>query len=377
MQVEEWIKAEAHGLGFPYVGITTLEPPPHLSTYQAWVAEGRHAGMAYLSTSAGLEKRADPRRVFPSAKSLISLVMPYAPAVEIPHPQDLPYGRMAAYAWGSDYHEIIPARLATLARRISDHLGVALQQRGYTDTGPILERDLAQRAGLGWAGKNTCLILPRLGTYFFLAELLVDIELAPDLPFQDDRCGSCQRCIEACPTGCIREDRTLDAERCISYLTIENKGPIPMELRSRIGNWVFGCDACQLACPWNRFATDHPIDPAFQPRPENLALDLLAETQLDARAFNLKFKTSPVRRAKRRGYLRNVCIALGNAHHPASIPALVRLLQNEAETLIRGAAAWALGQIESPPARAALEKARRQENDPQVLMEISTALETS
>jgi epoxyqueuosine reductase len=166
---------------------------------------------------------------------------------------------------GADYHEIIPARLSELAKRIAEYLGFPLAYRFYTDTGPILERDLAQRAGLGWVGKNSCLILPERGSYFFLAELFVNIELRQMNLSMQIAVEAGRRCIEACPTGCIREDRTLDATRCISYLTIENKGPIPIELRPRLGNWVFGCDICQQVCPWNRFAANNTIDPAFQP----------------------------------------------------------------------------------------------------------------
>ncbi|GAP14390.1 epoxyqueuosine reductase [Longilinea arvoryzae] len=375
MQIRNWIKAEAASLGFPFFGITDLTPPPHLDVFRDWIAAGRHAGMDYLGRGVSLDKRSDPRQILPGAKSIITLAMPYAPSLDSTVEQSQPAGRIASYAWGMDYHEVIPARLNDLAERISEHLGCPVARRAYTDTGPILERDLAQRAGLGWAGKNSCLIHPRRGSYFFLAELFLDIELEPDKPIAIDRCGSCRRCIDACPTGCICEDRTLDAGRCVSYLTIENKGPIPVDLRPRIGNRVFGCDICQQVCPWNRFAVDNEIDPTFQPRPGIPAPSLLPELQLDARAFNRKFQLSPVKRAKRRGYLRNVCIALGNSHNPAALPALKEILQAEPEALIRGAAAWALAEIDPVNARSALEIALRVEPDAIVCQEIKAALE--
>jgi epoxyqueuosine reductase len=226
---------------------------------------------------------------------------------------------------------------------VETHVGHPIPNRWYTDTGPILERDLAQRAGLGWIGKNTCLINPRLGSYFLLAEILLGIDLEPDPPFEADRCGTCRVCLEACPTHCILPDHTLDARRCISYLTIELKGEIPLDLRERMGEWLFGCDVCQMVCPWNRFAASAG-DPAFAPRPGVACPDLIQEIRLTPQAFNEKFKKSPIKRAKRRGYLRNVAVTLGNAGDSAAIPALERTLQDD-ESLVREHAAWALQQI--------------------------------
>jgi len=261
-------------------------------------------------------------------------------------------GRVAAYAWGRDYHLILPERLEALASFIENLVGYPVPHRAYTDTGPILERDLAQQAGLGWIGKNTCLIHPRLGSYFLLAELLLGLELEPDPPFAADRCGSCTRCIEACPTGAILPDRTLDTRRCIAYLTIELKGAIPEELRPSLGNWVFGCDICQMVCPWNRFASPEG-DPAFAPRPGVRRPDLLTELALTPPEFNRKFKDSPIQRAKRRGYLRNVAVALGNLRAQNSefsenseflaLAALERAAQDD-EPLIREHASWAIEQ---------------------------------
>jgi epoxyqueuosine reductase len=287
-------------------------------------------------------------------------------------------GQVSCYAWGDDYHEIITERLTAIVKFIEDQVGYPIANRYYTDTGPLLERDLAMRAGLGWIGKNTCLIHPQLGSYFFLCEILLGIELEIDPPFIDDRCGSCTRCLDACPTACILPDRTIDARRCISYLTIELKGPIPPTLRARVGDWVFGCDVCQQVCPWNQRFAQLNGDPAFSPRNEVPYPDLLQELTLTPESFNRKFKRSPLRRAKRRGYLRNVAVALGNCvsqdvEH-AAVTALTMSLQADPESLVRGHAAWALGHIKSDVALQALEAAFGQESDAWVRDEIRQAL---
>jgi epoxyqueuosine reductase len=323
-------------------------------------------------------RRADPRLLLPECKSILVLAMNYpdpstglrqalrqaqgdaqpvssgqrpghAPDFD-QHPQS---GRVAAYAWGRDYHLVLPEKLKALVEFIEQETVTSVPHRFYTDTGPLLERDLAQRAGLGWIGKNTCLINPSIGSYFFLAEILLNIELEADPPFSTDQCGTCTRCIQACPTGCILPDRMLDAGRCISYLTIENKGEIPAELRSQMGDWVFGCDICQMICPWNQHAravaaasSRRDPDPAFAPRPGTRPPDLVADLSLTPQGFSRKFKDSPVQRAKRRGYLRNVSVALGNIRETAAAPALERLVE-EPEPLVSQHARWALEQIRS------------------------------
>lgn len=338
------IKNEARRLGFALAGITTPEPSPHLSAYENWLALGRNGSMDYLAGERARACRRDPRLILPECRSILVL------AVRYPDPKDAtateeagPTGRVAAYAWGRDYHRILPERLKTLATFIEEQVGGPLPHRGYTDTGPIMERELAQRAGLGWIGKNTCLINPQLGSYFLLAEMFLGIELEPDAPFTSDRCGTCTRCIEACPTGCIQPDRTLDARHCISYLTIENKGEIPPDLRPKLGDWVFGCDVCQMVCPWNRFA-GKGYDQALAPSLGLPSPDLKSELVLTAQEFNRKFRDSPILRARRRGYLRNVAVTLGNSGDTAAIPVLERVLQDN-EPLIREHAAWALEQI--------------------------------
>jgi epoxyqueuosine reductase len=249
-------------------------------------------------------------------------------------------GQIASYAWGADYHDILPARMKELVQFIEEQVGGPVKNRWYTDTGPILERDLAQRAGIGWIGKNTCLISPRHGSYFLLSEILLDLGLEPDPPLTTDHCGTCTRCIEACPTGCILPDRTLDATRCISYLTIELKEDIPPELRDKMGSWVFGCDICQMVCPWNRFAGEG--DSVFGNK--NPARSLGEELSVTAAEFSQRFRETPVKRAKRRGYLRNVAVALGNTGHLHSLPVLQNA-SNDEEPLVREHARWAIEKI--------------------------------
>ncbi len=341
MSLKNAIKEEARRLGFALTGITTPEPPPHWQAYEHWLSLGRNASMSYLSDP----RRADPRLVLPECRSILVLGVGYpqpGPAAQNHAPR--PVGRIAAYAWGSDYHLVLPQRLKVLAAFIQAQVGSPVPIYWTTDTGPLLERDLAQRAGLGWIGKNTCLIHPRFGSYILLAEILLGIELEPDAPFTSDRCGRCTRCSAACPTGCILPDRTLDARRCLSYLSIENKAEIPPELRLQLGNRVFGCDACQQACPWNR-DPKLPPDPAFNARPGLPEPELALELALSPQEFKRKFKDNPVLRSKRVGYLRNVAVALGNAGDPAALPALERALQDP-EPLIREHAVWAVEQIQ-------------------------------
>ncbi|HMB22651.1 MAG TPA: tRNA epoxyqueuosine(34) reductase QueG [Anaerolineales bacterium] len=347
--LKETIKAKTRQLGFILAGVTPPEPPPHYSTFENWLAQGRHGTMNYLAEERSRLRRGDPRLILPECKSILVLATPYSSplplalsgtneesAVEASGIR----GQVAAYAWSDDYHDVLPARMQELVRFIEEQAGGPVKNRWYTDTGPMLERDLAQRAGIGWIGKNTCLIHPKHGSYFLLSEVLLDLELEPDTPFTTDHCGTCTRCIEACPTDCILPDRTLDARRCISYLTIELKEEIPAELREKIGNWIFGCDVCQQVCPWNRFAGEG--DPAFgRERPARALTD---ELVISTQEFSQRFKRSPVKRAKRRGYLRNVAVALGNTGNMHVLPVLQNAL-NDDEHLVREHAKWAIEKI--------------------------------
>ena len=297
--------------------------------------------MSYLADERSRSHRADPRQILPECKSILVLAAPYADPKSAEASEETgPTGCVAAYAWGDDYHSVFIPRLQELVAFIEAQVGHPVPNRYYTDTGPILEHDLAQRAGLGWIGKNTCLINPKHGSYFLLAEILLGIELEPDRPLTTDHCGTCTRCIQACPTECILPDRTLDARRCISYLTIELKDDIPEDLRPLLGDWVFGCDVCQMVCPWNRFASQDG-DASFSPLPDSPHPNLIRELELTPDAFNHKFKNSPVKRAKRRGYLRNVTVAAGNSGEESTIPALENAAE-DVEPLVREHAAWAL-----------------------------------
>lgn len=376
MSLSEIIKAETERLGFTLFGTALPNPPAHYPVYERWVELGLHAGMTYLASDRARERRANPKLILPETASILAAAVRYAsPNTVLDEPAGEALGRVAAYARGEDYHNVIPPLLEELVRQIEKAAGRPVRSRIYSDTGPILEHDLAQLAGLGWTGKNTCTISPRQGSYFLIGEAFVDVAIEPDQPQITDHCGSCQRCIEACPTEAIRPDRTIDSGRCISYQTIENKGAIPLPLREKLGEWVFGCDICQMVCPWNvRFAkpSGHP---ALAPRPEIARPILRSELSLSPEAFNRKFRRSPISRAKRRGYLRNIATALGNARDPAAVPDLARVLETEPEPLIRGHSAWALGQFETSPARQALSKALKRETDPYVLAEVRSALE--
>ena len=375
-QLTQALKAEALRLGFTLVGVTLPDPPPHGQVFLDWLDRGFHGEMAYLDTERSRLRRLEPRQILPECQSVLVVGLPYMPAGKAGDPVLSGIGRVAAYAWKDDYHEQIPPRLQSLVHFLEDQLGRPVPNRWYTDTGPILERDMAQRAGLGWVGKNTCLIHPDHGSYFFLAEILLGVQLEADSAFQADRCGSCTRCLEACPTGCILPNRTIDARHCISYLTIELKGSIPLELRPQVGDWVFGCDICQQVCPWNlRFASSDTVDEVFIPSGEVVSLDLVDALGLSAQDFNQRFKGSPIKRAKRRGLLRNVAVVLGNSADSAAVPALGKTLLEEFEPLVRGHAAWALGRLGGVEARRLLEQALIQECDEDVRREISQALD--
>ncbi|GAB4541389.1 MAG: tRNA epoxyqueuosine(34) reductase QueG [Anaerolineales bacterium] len=328
-ELKQAIQEEARRLGFILVGVASSEPPEQYPLFQQWLANGYHADMRYLEN----EKRADPKLILPECKSILTLAFPYQP-FHLP-PSTF---QIASYALGKDYHEVIPPKLKQIVEFIEEKIGRKIPNRYYTDTGPILERELAQRAGLGWVGKNSMLIHPKFGSTFFLAEILLGLELEPDDAPISDHCGTCARCLQACPTQCILPNRTIDARRCISYLTIENKGAIPLDLRPQMQNWVFGCDVCQQVCPWNRFSA--PADSALA-QPD--AAIQPADLSLSPVEFNRRFKESPLKRAKRRGVLRNLAVALGNNGNKNHLPILEQALQDD-EPLVREHAQWAVKQ---------------------------------
>jgi epoxyqueuosine reductase len=376
--MNETVRQRARELGFEDCRITTASSPESASHFLQWLAEGRHGEMAYLERNAA--KRVQPQQILPGARSIIMLASSYAEAASLkleachqgtdsriqsseiqgsgfrgqPSLREGEssaaggsgarrlFGFVARYARGCDYHEVLGERLKALTLFVNELGGKGARSLWYVDTGPVLERDLAQRAGLGFIGKHTNLISRRFGNWIFLSEIITSLELKPDAPARN-RCGSCVRCIAACPTRAIKAPFQLDARRCISCLTIELKGPIPVELRPAIGNRIFGCDDCLAVCPWNRFAREGQIMKTHTASDLG-ASNLLELLSLDEEGFKLRFAGTPILRARRRGLLRNVCVALGNVGDDAALPALQRA-SREAEPLIAEHAKWAIDQI--------------------------------
>ena len=337
----ERVKAIAREAGFDLVGIASADAPRELSFFPGWIARGHAGEMGYLTSQ--VEKRSDLRAAFPWARSLVSVGLQY----DTPHPYstETPSGRgwISRYAWGDDYHDVMKAMLDRVIEKLRAEKG-ALQARAYVDTGPIVERAFAAAAGLGAWGKNTCLLHPEHGSWFFLGEIVTDLAFPPDAP-RPDMCGTCTACLEACPTGALPAPYVLDATRCISYLTIEVKGAIPDDRREGVGRHAFGCDICQDVCPWNRRRRRHGGS-AFEPREGALAPDLATLAALDEASFRERFRRSPVKRARRRGFLRNVAVALGNAGEAEHRPVLERLAADE-DPVVREHAAWALRRLDA------------------------------
>jgi epoxyqueuosine reductase len=340
LSLEQLIKAQACGLGFDLAGITSLGPMETAAAFETWVARGYAGEMDYLPR--GTAKRRDSRLPVPGTKSAIVVGLDYGGRSA--------NGPVARYARGDDYHDVMLGKLEELHEWLEAELGRPVAGKGYVDTGPLLERDLARRAGLGWFGKNTNLINPDIGSFFFIGALLVDLELYPDAPFEADRCGTCTRCLDACPTGAFVEPRLLDATRCISYLTIELKGAIPEDLRSQMGTHIYGCDVCQDVCPWNIKFAQELGEPTFAPRAaignrdaQSLARNLLAMNDDDFRAA---FSGSPMKRARRRGLLRNAAVVLGNIGDEGD-EAVLAVAATSHDPLVREHAEWALEQIKS------------------------------
>lgn len=325
--------ARARELGFDSCRIAQVTPPRHAAEFQAWLNDGAAGEMQWMER--GAAKRSDPQQILPGARSIVVVALNYWQGEQEPSGAK---GRIARYAWGDDYHDLMLAKLEKLSAFLAELGGT---QKCYVDTGPLLERDHAAEAGIGWHGKSTMLIDTQLGAWFFLGEILTTLNLAPDAP-QTPRCGSCTRCITACPTGAITEPHRLDARRCISYLTIELKGSIPTELRSLIGDRIYGCDDCLEACPWNRFASASR-EASFAAGPA-IGMALRDYLALDDTTFRELFRRSPIKRIKRRGFLRNVCVALGNVGDADDLPALERAAADP-EPLVAEHALWAMDQL--------------------------------
>ena len=337
------VKELARRHGFDLASIA----PPNLSSaherYLEWLARGYAGEMAYLDRQP--EVRKDLRQVWPKTRSALVVAMRYRPDDTDGDPSSVgrePTGKIACYAHGGDYHKFIKKRLIRVIRDLKE-IDPSFEGRSYVDTGPILERDLAVNSGLGWAGKNSLLLSRELGSYFFIGTLLLNQTLPFDLPMAREHCGTCTQCIDDCPTGAIVAPNVVDSRRCISYLTIELRGPMPRELRPLVGSHIFGCDICQVVCPWNDGAPT-AVEPRFAPRAGMSAPDLHELILLDEKAFRERFQGTPVMRARYGGFLRNVAVALGNTGGETSLYPLARVLRHT-EPLVRGHAAWALSRI--------------------------------
>ncbi len=361
MSLSQRLKEKAYELGFDLIGLAPAERAPHAEAYHRWLEQGYQAGMAWLAREP--QRRADPRLLLPGIRSVVVVGLSYFvlnPPAELWN--DPARGRLARYAWGLDYHDIMLPRLRELGNFIEQETGRAVNRRTYVDTGPLLERAFAAQAGLGFIGKNTLLINPKIGSYLFLGEVLLDVELEYDEPAPDGgascrpgspgeskrvgTCGQCTRCLDICPTHAFPAAYILNSQRCISYLTIEHKEAIPVELRPLLGNWIFGCDECQEICPWVRRYSRPTSADFLRYDPEWVAPQLIELLALDEAGFRARFKGTPLLRAKRRGLLRNVAVALGNWGSPAALPVLAQAL-HDAEPLIREHIVWAIERISS------------------------------
>ncbi|HLV22950.1 MAG TPA: tRNA epoxyqueuosine(34) reductase QueG [Polyangiaceae bacterium] len=376
------VRARALELGFVRVGFSPVERLADAEArLSAWLQAGYHGQMAYL---AGAASRADPRALLGEARSLIVVALPYpggpeadpealVPSERLRRSAATPKGFIARYARGADYHLVIKDKLRALADHLADLSGGPVLARPCVDTAPLLERDVAVRAGVGFAAKNTLTIVPGAGSYVLLGELLSDVEIAPDAPIAPG-CGSCRACLDACPTAAFVDAHVLDARRCISYLTIELQGPMPRELRPLVGQRVFGCDACQEVCPYNAAAARKRSAPELAAHPALAAPDLIDLLELGSAAYKRLVAGTALRRVNRAQLARNAAVALGNAGDPRSIPPLVRALGGHPSPLVRGHAAWALGRLGSEQARAALERALAEDGAPEVREEARLAL---
>ncbi len=368
--LEHSIKEYGRESGFDLVGITTAEPflRDELAATER-VRQGLMDGLSWY-TEERVRKANRPKLLVAGAKSVVSLAISYL--TEEPGADgDGPAGRVSRYAWGDDYHKLLKGRLRMFADGLPKHVGRPVKTRVFVDDGPMNDRAAAERAGVGFFGKNTNILTPSHGSWVFLGQVITDLKLVPDAPLAKN-CGECVRCIDECPTGAIVAPYVIDSRTCISFLTIELRGPIPVELRPMVGDWVFGCDICQDVCPVNRDAIQS-LEPAFRQRHDFSAPELLPLLDLDDEGFSQHFNNSPIKRAKRVGLQRNVCVALGNIGDKRAIPALARAMV-DAEPLVRMHAAWALGRFGGPEAVQVLESAQVAEQDRDVLGEIEAAL---
>lgn len=336
MSPESRLQERATALGFSHFGIASATPADSFHHYESWLHAGRHGEMTYLEKSR--EQRRDPSSILTTVRSVVMLAVDYESDDNSPIP--INHGRIARYARGPDYHRELWDRLNQLVAWLMEDY--SCEAKGVADTGPLLERDFAQRAGLGWIGKNTMLIHPQRGSYFMLGALLTSLDLIPSQPLEVDHCGTCTACIDACPTHAIEAPRLLNANKCISYLTIESRSAVPDEFKSAMGHWLFGCDVCQEVCPWNRFANRGPLGLASD---QNwISLDAVRILELPEECLRYWIKTKALNRTKPDSLRRNAAVVLGNSGDSTAIPALLRLLNHPHEPL-RDAAEWAIAEI--------------------------------
>jgi epoxyqueuosine reductase len=369
------IKQKASELGFNLIGLTRAEPSPMLSAYKRWIEQGMHGDMGYMARPDRVIRREDLRQIVPDAQSVIIVGLDYR-TLDIPDEilNDPTRGRIANYAWGLDYHDIMQPRLEQFAQWLQSEAQGKIDQKVFVDTGAVLERSHAQQAGMGFIGKNTMLIHPRRGSYFFLGEIITTLELdSYDEPQRETMCGTCTRCLNACPTDAFPQPHVLDARLCISYHTIENKGWIDQSLRSKFGNWVYGCDICQEVCPFQRFSLPTHEKAFFPIDVKRAAPPLIDLLTLDDAAFNARYQGSPIYRIRRQRLVRNACIAAGNSRDPQFIPYLIQLLY-DAVPLIRGHAAWGLRRIMRRSAVKQLNELYYREEDEAVRAELEQLL---
>ncbi len=376
----DYVYAQARALGFEVVGVTPARPVPGLAAYRTWLMRGYHGEMGYLARPDRVERRVNPDRILPGVQSVVCVGLNFYPG---PLPEDWEgsdRGLISNYAWGEDYHALMIPRLEELAAFLEERVGAAagrrVRSRVYVDTGPVLERAYAARAGLGFIGKNTCLIHPRRGSWLFLGEILLDVDLGGDTARErgSTSCGTCRRCLEACPTGALVAPYLLDARRCISYLTIELQGSIPRHLRPLMGRWIYGCDICQIVCPWQRFsrlAAETSFRAGGPERARPVLLDVLT---MGEERFRQWYEGTALFRTGCSRLRRNAAVAVGNGGDERATPTLLKVL-SDADPLVRGHVAWALGRIGGDEARQGLRDALRRETDPGVRSEIQMAVD--
>lgn len=372
----EQVKTFCSTLGFNLIGVTAPGDLEHFSIYERWIADGCHADMHYLDGERALFQRKSPRNVMPSCQSILVLAYPYLTASIQDHFEKNSLPSIAGYACMHDYHAFLPPLLEKVVHFIEARSVHPIESKFFTDSGPLLERELGYEAGLGWIGKNSCLINKNVGSFFLLSEILLDIPLFAEesaSQYSSDHCGNCQRCMEICPTHCIQENRTLDSRSCISYLTIENKGEIPLDLRAMIGDHLFGCDLCQQVCPWNQKIRSASQGSVLPQNLQRYLQNLNPSRILNENEFTQEFTSSPISRVKRSGFYRNFSVVLGNKKDPTSIPFLLQLL-HDSDALIRQHAAWALGCFQSESVRIHLKEALKIEEDQKVIQEIKQTL---